>query len=307
MKALLRFSLVSGALSGMIEASLRLDLRTGLSLSEELFRILLAAGIYALFAVPSTLIFKRWIHHPRWWCITALLIVHSCCLYRFELMANRFISEWQVWCGLAVLPFISAAIAWPVMLLLKHHYRSTVITILLFTTASTGLTLSVAKPPAQALPSDGYQVLLLTLDTTRPDAIGLYQSTNHTPHIDQLGQQSVVFDQAISTAPLTQPAHLAMLTGIPPYQTGVISNGTNIGEQPALIARSFQEHGYPTAAFVSAFPLHARFGWDQGFDVYDDELGVFPGLEQFNLFRLATLFLWNPHQQRERRSRRHKT
>lgn len=118
----------------------------------------------------------------------------------------------------------------------------------------------------------GPNVLLITLDTTRLDAIGAYGSTNATPNLDRLAEQGLRFSQAVSTAPITQPAHLAILTGEAPYQSGVVTNGTKIGDRPTMLSRRLQSEGWVTAGFVSAHPLTRGFGWDQGFDHFDDEL-----------------------------------
>jgi len=58
--------------------------------------------------------------------------------------------------------------------------------------------------------------------------------------------------------------------------TGVISNGTTLAGHPESLAVALSGSGYATAGFVSAFPLHDRYNWSQGFDVYDDDLWVFP-------------------------------
>ena len=62
-------------------------------------------------------------------------------------------------------------------------------------------------------------VLLITLDTTRIDAVGAYGcSPTVTPNLDALAADGVVFDQAYTVAPLTLPAHASMLTGlVPPH------------------------------------------------------------------------------------------
>lgn len=94
-----------------------------------------------------------------------------------------------------------------------------------------------------------------------------------TPTLDALGRQAVVFDQAITVAPLTLPAHASLLTGQYPPHDGVRDNETfaldrNVDTFPVRVKR----HGYATAAFVSAVVLDRRYGLDNGFDVYDDQI-----------------------------------
>ena len=70
-------------------------------------------------------------------------------------------------------------------------------------------------------------VILLTLDTTRADHLGLYgHAAASTPILDRLGREGVVFDDAITVAPLTLPSHTSIMTGLFPPRHGVRDNGT---------------------------------------------------------------------------------
>src|SRR5262249_50680679 len=56
-----------------------------------------------------------------------------------------------------------------------------------------------------------------------------------------------------------------------PYQHGVRLNAEyRLPASETTLAERLRAHGYETAAFVSAFVLDARYGLDQGFDLYDD-------------------------------------
>ena len=114
-------------------------------------------------------------------------------------------------------------------------------------------------------------LVLVTLDTTRADRLGSYGYPNAgTPHLDALAARGVRFERALSPVPITLPAHTSLFTAsYPPYH-GVRDNGTFVVD-PALdtLAERLQAEGLRTAAFVSALPLEARFGLDQGFDFYD--------------------------------------
>ncbi len=130
-----------------------------------------------------------------------------------------------------------------------------------------------------------HHVVIITVDTTRADRLGCYgYAAAETPVMDRLAAEGVRFDQAISPVPITLPAHVSMFTGLDPHRHGVRHNGEFIVD-PALttLAEVLQGQGYDTAAFVSSFVLDARFGLNQGFDVYDAEVdpsrGEFGGLE----------------------------
>jgi arylsulfatase A-like enzyme len=121
--------------------------------------------------------------------------------------------------------------------------------------------------------STGPNVLLITLDTTRADAI----SAEQTPWVMRMADEGAQFSLAVSTAPITQPAHLGILSGEPPIRSGVVTNGTHIGDRPGMLSHRLKAGGWVTAAFVSATPLTKRFGWDQGWDHFGDNLseGIF--------------------------------
>lgn len=120
----------------------------------------------------------------------------------------------------------------------------------------------------------GLNVLIITLDTTRPDALGLYGNPHGvSPRIDELGRTGLVFENCYTPVPLTLPAHCSLFTGRYPVAHRVRNNGTYV--LPATeqtMARVFKDRGYDTAAFVASFTVASKFGLAQGFDVYDEDL-----------------------------------
>ena len=129
--------------------------------------------------------------------------------------------------------------------------------------AAAGLGIVAQTPP----PS----VVLITLDTVRADRIGAYGYTKGaTPTLDRLAREGVRFADATSQAPLTGPAHAALLTGQYPARLGVRDNATTpIPAGTRTMAQAFKEKGYRTGGFVGAFILGSEYGFGQGFDVFD--------------------------------------
>lgn len=119
-------------------------------------------------------------------------------------------------------------------------------------------------------------VVLVTLDTTRADHLGCYgYSQATTPNLDALAGRGVVFDHASAVAPLTQPAHSSIMTGMQPTYHGVRVNGaTALGQSQETLAEVFSKRGYETGAFVGAFVLDGRWGLNQGFSTYDDRFDL---------------------------------
>ena len=130
------------------------------------------------------------------------------------------------------------------------------------------------RPPAAVTRQPGLDVLLITIDTLRADAVGAYGSTTGaTPLIDRLARAGVVFRQAHAHNVVTLPSHSNILSGRLPFQHGVRDNaGFRFPSDTPTLATMLKAAGYRTGAFVSAFTLDSRFGLDRGFDVYDDQL-----------------------------------
>lgn len=114
-------------------------------------------------------------------------------------------------------------------------------------------------------------VLLITLDTTRADALSCYGGRpGVTPALDALARRAVLYESAYSVAPLTVPAHASMLTGLYPLRHTVRGNGSvPLPASAETLAERAHAAGYQTAAFVSSIVLDRVWGLDQGFDVYD--------------------------------------
>lgn len=119
-----------------------------------------------------------------------------------------------------------------------------------------------------------WNVLLVTFDTTRADFIGSYgKETANTPTLDGMAARGVLFEQALSSNPVTQPAHSTILTGTYPLSHGVRDNGLfKLPDASETLAEILAANGYRTGAAIGGFPLVKSFGLNQGFDFYDDHL-----------------------------------
>ena len=112
-------------------------------------------------------------------------------------------------------------------------------------------------------------ILLITLDTTRPDHLSFYGYEHETtPHLDRLADEAVVFTQARSVIPLTTPSHASIMTGLHPENHQVFVNNHPIDTSFTLMAEIFKKEGYTTGAFVSVRLVDAPLGFYQGFDFF---------------------------------------
>jgi arylsulfatase A-like enzyme/Flp pilus assembly protein TadD len=117
-------------------------------------------------------------------------------------------------------------------------------------------------------------LLLVTIDTLRADRLGCYgYSQIETPNLDKIARQGVLFENAVAPAPLTAPSHASMMTGVYPTVHKVRNTGGFVlsPSEPKL-SKILQDQGWDTAAFIGSSVLKGRFGFNQGFAVYDDEM-----------------------------------
>ena len=119
-------------------------------------------------------------------------------------------------------------------------------------------------------------VLLITIDTLRYDHLGCYGNENvSTPLIDGIAAEGALFEFCAAHNTITLPSHVSILTGTDSTVHGVHDNsGYRLGPENDTLAELLKNEGYETGAFVGAFVLDSRFGLDQGFDRYDDDVGM---------------------------------
>lgn len=113
-------------------------------------------------------------------------------------------------------------------------------------------------------------IVFVSIDTLRADHVSCYgYGLPTTPNLDRLASRGHRFEQAYTVMPTTLPSHAAMFTSLYPSQLGVRRNGDRLSPEAQTLPEILKSRGYATAAFVSAAVMSARYGLDQGFDVYD--------------------------------------
>lgn len=138
-------------------------------------------------------------------------------------------------------------------------------------------------------------VILITLDTTRADHLGVYgYERDITPSLDRFAGDSVTFRRAWATGAWTLPTHASMVTGRYPSNHGAHFDHAREGvalsevlegdffakhkasrlpEDEVTLAELLREQGYATAAFTGGPWLAPPFGLMQGYEVADTAIG----------------------------------
>jgi arylsulfatase A-like enzyme/tetratricopeptide (TPR) repeat protein len=121
--------------------------------------------------------------------------------------------------------------------------------------------------------SSDRNILLVTIDTLRADALSAYGGGAATPNLDALASHGARFSFAHAHAVVTLPSHASILSGQYPYAHGIRDNtGFRFNPAHPTAATLLKAQGFATGAFIGGFPLDRRFGLSAGFDIYDDRL-----------------------------------
>ena len=139
-------------------------------------------------------------------------------------------------------------------------------------------------PPPVVERNAEQNVLLVTIDTLRADALGSYGGAAATPNLDRLAAAGARFEFAHAHAVVTLPSHASILTGTYPFEHGIHDNaGYRLPDDSSTLAAMLRAEGFATGAFVAAFPLDSQFGLDNGFETYDDRFGQAEGPSDFTI------------------------
>ncbi len=133
-------------------------------------------------------------------------------------------------------------------------------------------------------PDANRNVLLVTIDTLRADALSSYGGQAETPNLDHLAAGGARFTFAHAHAVVTLASHTTILTGRYPYEHMVRDNsGYRVPDGTVTIATRMKSLGFATGAFIGGFPLTKRFGLAPAFDDYDDQFSVAKGDVEFSM------------------------
>jgi arylsulfatase A-like enzyme len=130
----------------------------------------------------------------------------------------------------------------------------------------------------------GASVVLISVDTLRADHLGSYGYRRQTsPHIDRLATQGTLFERASSTSTWTLPSHASLLTGLYPDEHGANSyrDLRRLPDDVPTLAAAFRASGYATGGFAGGRWLTPRFGFDHGFDAFENDTDWAASIEDY--------------------------
>lgn len=133
-------------------------------------------------------------------------------------------------------------------------------------------------------------VVVVTFDSLRADHCGHWgYERNTTPTLDRFAEDGIVFENAISPASRTNPAMAGILTGEPLVARDQVANPENSRrhlDRHTTVAERFSDAGYTTGAFCPNAYSSRYYGFDEGFDTFEDFLfdsGLYQSIFQDHL------------------------
>ena len=119
-------------------------------------------------------------------------------------------------------------------------------------------------------------VVLYVVDTLRADRVGALASEmggstdrDLTPNLDALAAESLVFPGAVAASSWTRPALATLLTGLAPERHRVLGGLDALAPNADTLSERLHAAGFATAAFVTNANVSKRYGFDQGWDVFE--------------------------------------
>lgn len=119
-------------------------------------------------------------------------------------------------------------------------------------------------------------VVLVTYDSLRADHCGhLGYHRGTTPTLDAMAHDGITFENAIAPASRTNPSMAGIFTGEPMIVRDRVANPEHARthlRRHGTVAERFSENGYSTGAFCPNAYASRYYGFDRGFDRFEDFL-----------------------------------
>lgn len=126
-------------------------------------------------------------------------------------------------------------------------------------------------------------IIFILIDALRADRLGCYGNLeNHTPVMDSIAAESVIFNRVVAQSSWTQPSIASLFCSyypsvhkvrkwrkIPKEKRAKAKKVAVLNDNFITLAESLQKSGYDTAAFVANPWIVPELGFAQGFEHFD--------------------------------------
>jgi arylsulfatase A-like enzyme len=137
-----------------------------------------------------------------------------------------------------------------------------------------GCSISNPKSQSQEKPAtiiDRPNIILVTISSLRADHVSsLGYSRQTTPNFDAFAKENTIFTNVFATSSWQMPAIGSIFTSLYPTDHGATHVNNKLSQKVQTLAGILKENGFYTAGFGCNPRLSADYGFDRGFDFYDD-------------------------------------
>lgn len=120
-------------------------------------------------------------------------------------------------------------------------------------------------------PEDPPNIVLITLESLRTDHLEVLGGPRPTaPHLDALGRDAVVYEDAHAVTSWTLASHASIFTGLYPTAHRTTGPKSRLHDSYTTLAEILSENGYQSAGVASGPYLTTTYNLHQGFEIYDD-------------------------------------
>jgi len=150
-----------------------------------------------------------------------------------------------------------------------------IIVVILFTASLVFASCKSEKPLDN---NSQWNFIFICVDTLRADHLGVYgYDRNTSPNIDKFAKESMVFERAYSHSPWTMPSVASMFTSLHPKNHGIKTWLNPLQRRFLTLGEHFKANGFRTEGYASHVTFIHKYGFDQGFDVWNTEVLDKPG------------------------------
>lgn len=142
--------------------------------------------------------------------------------------------------------------------------------VLIILTAAVVLSLVLFLPACKSNEKE-FNIILISIDTLRADHLGCYRYPHPTsPAIDAFAKDAVLFRQCIAQCTSTLASHASIMTSlIVSHHSAYFTRTQPLPDQVKTMAEFLKEKNYRTVSYNDGGQIAAKFGLDQGFDIYE--------------------------------------
>jgi arylsulfatase A-like enzyme len=125
------------------------------------------------------------------------------------------------------------------------------------------------NPVVYRVREDARYVILVSLDTLRPDHLGGYGYFRDTsPNMDALAKDGIRYSNVMASAPWTLPSHMSLMTGLNSVNHGVVAPTLRLNPLTPTLAELLKTRGFYNVALTGGVLVSGFFGFNRGFESY---------------------------------------